>query len=163
MNPKSHPSHSVGIFVPFLIFGTVLVVSCGEWVMPNSLVGTWVAQQVVSVRYESGFMSFRFAKDSVNIAVTIHENGSVTGTVGGAKFEDCSVASNRGWFGRTFNLGTDYAVAGRLSGSIFGQDTLLAKEINILFSVKDGIVEGAIFQKQGVGVFPMVNIYLTKQ
>jgi hypothetical protein len=131
--------------------------------MPKSLVGAWSAKQVVTVRYQTGFMSYRFVKDTVQIAMNIQEDGSVNGSIGGARLEECVLSQNRGWFGRTFDLFTDYIITGKLSGSIFKQDTLTAKEISAPFDVKGDTITGSIFQKQGSDAFPMVNIRLAKQ
>ena len=162
MKPQSDHFTAAGVFQLFLIICTLQFVSCSEWVMPKTLVGTWSAIQEVSVRYQSGTMSFRFVKDTVNIAMNIQDDGTVKGTIGGARFEGCLVSQNRGWFGKTFNLNADYIIAGKLSGSIFEQDTLTEKEISLPFNMKEDAIDGALFQKQGMGVFPMVNIHLTK-
>jgi hypothetical protein len=162
MKPIPRPKIHSGLFLLFLFTCTVQFISCSEWVMPKSLVGTWSATQDVTVRFQSGIASFRFAKASVQIAMNIQDDGTVKGSIGGANLEGCSVSQNRGWFGRTFNLNTDYIIAGRLTGSIFEQDTLTEKEFSLPFDMKADTVAGTIFQKQGTGVFPMVNIHLTK-
>jgi hypothetical protein len=147
----------------FMTACSIFFVSCSKWVIPRELVGTWSATQVVTVRYNTGIMSFRFVKDTVTIAMSIQENGSILGTLGGAKFENCTVSANRGWFGRMFNLNTDYIITGNLAGRIFAQDTLSAKEISAPFNVVRDTLRGGIFHTQGMDAFPMVTLRLSRQ
>ena len=51
---------------------------------------------------------------NVELTVNIAADGTVTGHVGGAEFTNCVVASNRGWFGRTFHLWSDFIIRGQI-------------------------------------------------
>lgn len=163
MKPKLDSLRAAGFFL-LLIITSILLVSCRDWVMPKTLVGTWSASQKITVRFKDGMFSFRFAASPVpvNMVMTIHEDGTVDGSVGEAKWEACSVVDNRGWWEEMTNSGAGYMLTGKLTGNIFAQDTLAAKEIKMPFQMKDNIIEGTLFQKQGMGVFPMVDVHLTK-
>jgi hypothetical protein len=163
MRPASKHHFTEWVIPVVILICALQFISCGKWTVPKELANTWSATHVVSVRYQTGFMSFNFVKDTVRISVTIREDGRVSGTLGGARFEDCSVAQNRGWFGKTFNLFTDYIITGKLSGSIFSKDTLISKEISMPFNLDNNSLIGGIFQKQGSDAFPMVSVHLTTQ
>ena len=165
MNPKTDSLRAARSFLFLIIPCLLTLVSCRDWVMPKTLVGTWSAAQKITVRFKDGMFSFRFAASPVpiNMVMTIHEDGTVDGSVGEAKWEACSVVDNRGWWEKLTNSGGGYMVVGKLSGNIFAQDTLATKEIKMPFRMKDNIIEGTLFQKQGMGVFPMVDVHLTKQ
>src|SRR5574341_1788310 len=109
MKPKPDALSAAGFFLLLIMPCLLLFVSCRDWVMPKTLVGTWSATQKITVRFKDGMLSYRFisAPAPVNIAVNIHENGTVDGNVGQAKCEGCSVVENRGWLGKTLNYGTD--------------------------------------------------------
>jgi hypothetical protein len=133
-----------------------------HWQVPQALVGTWSSTQVVTVRLRSLRRDYRFVSDTVSIRMVISPSGRVEGSLGGARFEGCSVSANRTWLGRFFNLGTDYIVLGQLSGGIFTADTLARKGISAPFTLQAGSLEGTLFQKQGLGVFPMVQLRLSR-
>lgn len=164
MQPKTDSLRAAGFFSLFIMLG-ILLVSCGDWVMPKTLVGTWSTTQKITVRFKAGMFSYRFASSAVpvNIVMNIHEDGTVEGSVGEAKWEGCSVVDNRGWWEKTTNSSGGYIIIGKLTGNIFAQDTLAAKEIKMPFHLKDNMMAGTLFQKQGMGVFPMVNVHLSKQ
>jgi len=86
--------------------------------------GKWTSRQLVTARLKENNADYSFSKDTVTIQTIINENGSVEGFCGGAKLKDCSISENRGWFGRLFNLYTDYIITGKLIGSVFEKDTL---------------------------------------
>jgi hypothetical protein len=155
----NRPSHCVLVMIAL---SSLLCVACNEWNVPNELVGTWTSRQVVRVRYTLSFASFRFVKDSASIVLTIRNDRTVEGQVGGATFEGCTVAKNRGTIARTLDLYSDYIIVGKLLGSIFPQDSIASKNISIPFNVEEGSVKGTIFQNKTADVVPMVDVVLAK-
>jgi hypothetical protein len=123
--------------------------------------GKWTSRQLVTARLKENNADYSFSKDTVTIQTIINENGSVEGFCGGAKLKDCSISENRGWFGRLFNLYTDYIITGKLIGSVFEKDTLNDKKISCRFNLKETFIDGTLFQKQAMDVFPMVNYHLS--
>lgn len=133
--------------------------------VPKSIVGNWTGKQKVIVRFKnSGLLSYNFktSPDSVMLSLTIKEDGNVSGSFGSAFFESCTVDKNRGWVGRKLNIATDYIIRGNLKGTIFASDILVQKEISFPFSVAGNALKGTIFQKQGMDIYPMVNVHLIK-
>ena len=128
----------------------------------NTLIGSWSGKQKMAVRYQEGFMKFSFEKslDSIETRMQIDKDGNVTGTVGGAKFYQTYVIKNRGYIMRKLNLATDFAIEGKLIGFLFPADTISIKPIAIPLIIKSGRLQGDIFQRQGMGVFPMSSLDL---
>ena len=55
----------------------------------------------------------------VDVALTIHEDASVTGTVDGTGIAGARVTYGRSWFGRLLGLNADYIVRGRIADRDF--------------------------------------------
>lgn len=90
----------------------------------------------------------------IAIDITIHKDGTVTGTVGGAQLVDCVLKQNRGEVGRRLNLATDYIVMdGYLAGAIVPEDETPEKNITIPFNLADGHLRGSLFWVQA-GKYP---------
>jgi hypothetical protein len=148
-------------------FFLILLIACSsaradDWTVPKYLTGEWTSTQVVTVRQKNAEGKIHFAKDSVNIRITIGADGKVEGSCGSGIFNSCTITNNRGWFGRMFNWGSDYIITGTLLGNIFPGDTIIEKEISIPFNLTDGVSQGTLFQKHGADIFPMVNIRLIR-
>ena len=150
------------------LFFFLTICSCGVSTprihVPNSLVGEWRGKQKVTVRYRiNGKWVFVGSQQLVGVNLTIAEDGKVTGKVGDASFEQCAVLQNRGWLLRKLNMATDFEIKGNLIGQTFPGDTLYNKGIQFPFYLTpDGHLKGDIFQKQGWGVFPLIDINLIK-
>jgi hypothetical protein len=54
-----------------------------------------------------------------DIVFTLHEDGSVTGTIAAAPVAAASIAYGRSWFGKLMHWNADYVIRGRLSGRDF--------------------------------------------
>jgi hypothetical protein len=139
------------------------VASCTRWAVPASLVGTWSGTQRVSVRVKQARGPSLFVSDTVAIAVTVHADGSVEGHVGGATLVGAYVLKNRGWFGRTLHFATDFRLEGRLQGALFAEDPIPTKDIHAPFDAASDSLAGTLFQAQGMGVYPMVELRLVRR
>ncbi|MDP1727632.1 MAG: hypothetical protein Q8M15_12680 [Bacteroidota bacterium] len=131
----------------------------------TALIGTWSGKQSVQVRYSTGFMKFRFVEsgDSLVTLIQIDKEGKVSGSIGNAKMSDCRVIKNRGAVGRKLNLATDFSIRGKLEGFIFEGDTIASKDIAIPFEIKSDKLQGSVFHKIGMDVFPMLGLDLKKK
>lgn len=82
----------------------------------------------------------------IAIDLTIHDDGTVTGTVGDAALVNCVLKQNRGELGRRLNLATDYIVMnGYLAGAIVPEDETMEKKITIPFNQVEGHWRGSLF------------------
>lgn len=141
----------------------ILPVSAETKLLPATVTGTWLSTQLLTVRFEDEKGTYTFVSDTVLIRITIEANGTVTGTCGGATFSVGKIRENRNWFGSLFDLGTDYVFEGQLTGKIFDMDPLPEKKIKVPFNLKEGYLQGTLFQKKGWDGNPMVNFKLGKR
>jgi hypothetical protein len=141
---------------------TILTFSCSEEAIPVPVAGTWSSTQVVSVRLNPPGKPYGFVRDSVRVSLTIRSDRTVEGSVGHATLEEATITRNRGAVGHTLDLNTDFLITGKLVGNIFPADTLDTKNVTIPFNVENGALAGTIFQNEGMGIFPMVNVRMTR-
>lgn len=136
-----------------------LFVSCKQWEVPPSLVGNWQSKQKVTVRdKQRGDFVFINAPDSISLQFNIDANGNVSGHLGDAVFENCKVQKNRSESGKRLNLATDYIIKGELKGAIFSSDPHLKKEINAPFDIRNNKMEGSLFQRFGLDLYPITGM-----
>lgn len=128
----------------------------------NLLPKTWSGKQVLRIRYKLEDGCYRFIKssDSVQTEIEITADGKVIGKIGEAKLLDSKVIKNRNSVGRMFNLATDYAIKGKLSGFAFDGDTIPLKEITIPLWLENGYLHGDIFMNKGLAIYPIGSIKL---
>jgi len=82
----------------------------------------------------------------VALDLTIHDDGTVTGTVGDAELVDCVLKQNRGELGRRLNMATDYIIMdGYLAGPIVPEDEVAEKAFTLPFTIVDGHMRGSLF------------------
>jgi hypothetical protein len=143
--------------------GVLLAASCTRWAVPATVVGAWTGTQQVTVRVRTERGSFRFVSDTVAIAIRVEADGRVAGRVGGATFVESYVLRNRGWFGRLLRIATDYRIEGRLQGAVFAADPIPTKDVHVPFGTAGDTLSGTLLQAQGMGVFPMVELRLTRR
>ena len=127
--------------------------------IPETLLGTWHGES--SVRLPIVFVPEPDNDPSddlfvsVTINITIHEDGVVTGMIGGAELKNCVLKQNRGELGRQLNVATDYVIIdGYMDGPIVTADEVLAKDLSIPFNVVDGRIEGSLFWRKA-GRYPL--------
>jgi len=163
MKTKLQSHFKNGIILSSIVLGLSLLFSCGEWVLPKELVGHWKSNQEVTVRFKEKGKPFQFISQPVEINLSIKEDGTMEGKIGNALLTGYKVIKNRSWFGRQFDLATDYHITGKIIGKVFDSDPLLEKEFNFPFDMDDNTITGTIFQKQGIGISPMVDVRLVKE
>lgn len=130
--------------------------------IPASLLGAWHGE--TAVRLPIVFVPEPDDDPSddirvlVAIDITIHDDGTVTGTVGDAELVECVLKQNRGELGRQLNLATDYIVMdGYLAGAIVPADETPEKNITIPFNLVDDHLRGSLFWvKEGKYPLPLM-------
>lgn len=121
--------------------------------VPESLIGTWQGES--SVRLPIVFEPEPDGDPTndvvlpVALEITIHNDGTVTGMVGGAELKGCVLKQNRGELGRQLNVATDYIIMdGYLDGPIVAEDEVLAKDLSIPFNIVDKHMRGSLFWRE---------------
>jgi hypothetical protein len=112
-----------------------------------ALLGTWQGESSVRppIRFEPAPEEEREPEIAVPLALTIHDDATVTGTVGDAQLVDCVLKRNRTDLGRQLNMASDYIVMdGYLNGPIIPGDEETRKEFTIPFNVVDGHMQGSV-------------------
>lgn len=141
--------------ISYLAVAALLVTGCGATpidTVPASLLGTWQAE--ATVRAPISFAPPpkdmpRQVDETIELNIIIHEDASVSGTVGGAELKECVLKNNRSELGRQLNIASDYIVIdGYLDGPIIPGDTELHKDFTIPFDVVDGHMQGSVMWLQ---------------
>ena len=145
------------LLIVFIFTSTILK---SDDLVPESLIGEWGGFRKSVVRYEVETFSFKFEIDSVDIKINIFKDGRVEGNVGDAKLKNCKFSFNRGWFGKTFNLATDYIIKGELEGSIFEKDSIQSKKISIPFNLDNNLINGTLFHKFSIDLYPIISDFV---
>ncbi len=132
---------------------------------PADVVGTWQGDS--SVRRPVSFDAQKdvdYVKEPIHVTLAIHEDGSVTGSVGGAALQSAVLKKNRGELGRSLNIATNYLIAdGYLDGPIVSGDSESRKEFTIPFNIRDGQLVGSIMWTQsGKYPSPLAELQLDK-
>jgi len=147
----------------FILVSIAFLTACNEWVIPDSLPGTYTGKEHVIIRYEKDGQ-FIFRDEYAQVSVLIDSAGHVTGMVGEATFEQCNVLQNRGWVGRQIGIKTDFLIKGSLQGYTFPKDTLFNKNISIPFNTVNGELKGSLFMiKNGESIPVISNLKLQKK
>lgn len=147
------------LFIPAILLSILFSSISHAEDRAHPLAATWSGAQKVTVRYRAeGEFRFLAAPDSVDLRLTVGEDGRIDGRLGSAVFADCGLRSNRGWLGRTLNLKTDYIIRGRLLGAIFPNDPYHDKEISFPFNAAGGKISGSLFHLQGrFALYPLAS------
>ena len=84
--------------------------------------------------------------DSTMVDLTIHQDGTVTGTVGQARLVDGYLKGNRGWLSRKLKWRTEFIIKGYLEGPIVDCDRDSVKKITLPFNLVNGGIKGTLFK-----------------
>ena len=149
----------------------LLMASCGATPIAQveaPLLGTWHGESMV--RPPISFVpppteTPRPPEVTVDIDITIHEDASVTGTVGGAELKDCVLKRNRGDLGRSLNVASDYIIMdGYLDGPVIPGDEELRKDFTIPFNLVDDHMQGSVmWLKDRKYPFPLLRVDLEQE
>lgn len=128
-------------------------ISCSQWTVPTAIVGTWQSAPAnVTVRTEPKWMHFEFTSDTAAVTITINPDKTVSGTIGNASFTNGTLRKNQGNPDRT---GIAYIVACGHINTIFPNDPVATKEVEIWLAPVNGNMEAELRLTEGHGVFPM--------
>ena len=156
MNKKFYlVSSIVGNEILFIVIAVILT-SCSQSESPKNLVGNWIGVQSVSTRYLDNENNFCFITDSLQVLITIQNDGKVSGHIGNSKFINCSVRRNTGWLGKIFHIGTENGIDGFLTGRFNNHDKSMVKIIKIPFTVVDSTMKGTIFMINNSEMLPLI-------
>lgn len=108
----------------------------GAQVATPSMVGHWKGEASI-------FVNWTKTKTLV-VDLRIGADDRVTGTIGDAQLIDGQLFSNRGWFGRSLHVKTDYRVLGKLDGSIIAAENITRESVSLPLNWKDGVFEGGL-------------------
>jgi hypothetical protein len=100
----------------------VAITSCGNWMVPEALVGTWTAPaDTIVVRTREKGEGFQFYTDTAGIDMQIAADKTVSGHIGLAAFNNGVIKKNAGNPERT---GVAYIIACGTIGAIYPCDPL---------------------------------------
>jgi hypothetical protein len=123
-------------------------------------VGTWISPvSDVTVRTEPMKRHYAFTKGKADFELTIHGNGTASGHIGNAKFENAKLEKNWGlpysWTGIIY-----VAECGKI-GKIFDADPVEEKEVELWIGLikSDGTMEVEL----RYGLFPMAGFETSKR
>ncbi len=92
---------------PIVIFALEVLYPRSKTAPPQALVGRWEAEPKLRV-------------GRLPVSFTLHEDGTVEGTVGDAAMQDAYFKRNRGWLFRMLPFATEYIIKGDLKGPLTG-------------------------------------------
>lgn len=98
----------------------------GDWAGRAKIIVTWCEQE------------------QLDLHLVIHEDASVTGTVGDAVLVDGRVKRNRGAVGEALNVKTDFIIQGELHGPVVAAEDIARDGVNIPFMLEDDALQGAV-------------------
>lgn len=98
----------------------------GHWTGTAEIVVNWTKQRQLSVD------------------IVIANDGTATGRVGDATLSGASLMRNRGWFGRTLHLATDWIIIGDLTGDIVAAEAVHRTGVKMPLTWGDDRFTGAI-------------------
>ncbi len=140
------------LILAFLIVATLLAGCLARPMetIPAPLIGTWHGESTVRLPIVFVPESDDDPSDDVRVPVaielTIHDDGTVTGTVGDAELVECVLKQNRGELGRRLNMATDYIIMdGYLAGAVVPEDETPEKDLTIPFNIVDDHLHGSLF------------------
>src|SRR5512139_2634300 len=84
--------------------------------LDRALVGDWSGTARVTVDWT--------LRREIAVAVTIREDGTVTGRIGDAQLRNGRIRTNRSVVARAMRLGTDYVIEGGLAGPIIHAEAI---------------------------------------
>ncbi len=145
-----------------LVFFLCCNISCANasFKLKQDYVGTWSSPtEKITVRTEPKSWHFVFTKGEADFSMTIHEDKTVSGHIGNAKFENAKLVSNGGIWPVKWS-GIIYTVDCGEVGKIFDKDPMEKKKLSVWICPisKEGTMEVEI----RYGSFPMGGFITTK-
>lgn len=146
--------------IPVAILASIMLQSCGNWIVPPELVGQWETDlHKITVRSEPEKGNFIFTSDSAKIVIKIKSDKAVTGFIGAAGFENGILKKN---WGNPEKTGVAYIIKCGSIGKIFEIDPLINKDVQLWLSPPSDNIDAELRYTQGMAQFPMAGITITK-
>ena len=101
-----------------------------------AMVGHW--------KGEAGIFSSWTTVRTLTVDIRIAANDKVTGKIGDATLVNGRLVSNRGWFGRTIRIKTDYRILAELEGRIIAAEGVLRSSVSLPLNWVDGRFQGSV-------------------
>ena len=133
MNTKPHVTTMIATLA--MLF-TTWNLGAKESVVTGAMVGHWEGEARIIVTW--------CHQKNLSVKVDLHEDGTVTGTVGDATLTLGRFQQNRGWLGRKLNMATDYIIKGGLNGAIVKAEGITRSEVMIPLNFSGGTFTGGI-------------------
>src|SRR6185369_15763160 len=140
-----------------------LTLQAGETTVPDPrLMGQWRGTgHFNGINYNEAAQK-KVAGQNIEI-VLILTNGTVTGRIGGAEFNQCRATANRGWLGRLLHIKTDFVIHGEIVGAITPDSELGTHSISAPFNLVDNHVTGTVFLVGPVKYpYPFLKLQLSR-
>ena len=151
------------LIIQLILLLSLVFISCGTLKIPDDLIGTWETANSKIVVRDKVNGDFRFTKGEGIVRIIIHEDKTVSGTIGGAYFEDGELLTN--WLLPTDMTGVGYTIKLELKGSIFSGDPMDEKVTELWSSPlnerKDSL-EMELRYTKGMQQFPMAFLAFKK-
>ena len=115
-------SRSLTFLLAFAGIAVLLAVTRSRaWTQPEYAAGCWEGRASTVCSW--------CERDSVDVRITIHPDGSVEGTIGDATLQNGRFTRNRGWFGRFLlrmgiTTATEFIVTGDLEGPVIADEEI---------------------------------------
>ena len=129
---------AIRVLLPlYLLIASIATLRAGDDVFPpREVLGKWVGSAHIVVDWTR--------QQDLAVSVTIHDDCSVTGTVGDATLIDGKFKTNRGAIGKALNLGDDYIITGQLQGAIIASEGVRRESVFIPFNIGAGQLAGGV-------------------
>lgn len=145
----------------FLLLALIVsITSCGNWIVPDTLVGNWTAPaDTIVVRTREKGEGFQFYTNAASIDMQIKADKTVSGHIGSAVFDNGVLKRNPGNPERT---GVAYIIACGTIGAIYPGDPLPEKEVELWILPVENQVEAELRFTSGGAVMPMGDFVFSK-
>ncbi len=81
----------------------------------------------------------------IEVHLTVHADGTVSGEIGGASVAGARISGNRTWLGRRLHWRTDYVIQGELSGVVGAAPLTNGDRLAAPLNLEGGDLVGSIF------------------
>lgn len=121
-----------------------------KWEPDETIIGLWSGNGKSHIDLPSdNSEEYINTYTEVEIMIIIHEDGTVTGSVGDATLTECHITLNRTDFERSIHFKTDYIIKGQLQDAIVVGDAISYRDITIPFNIEDDTLKGSLFLIKG--------------
>jgi len=160
---KKPGDHFRKLVIVIFLLPALFHLSCGQKRIPDDMIGVWKTDTIgVSVRTKHETRGFEFTSGKAVIIIKIHDDHSVTGTIGSAKIEKGKIRPN--WILPVKMSGLAFTIYCGKIGKIFENDPLDSKEVELWLPLPEkGTLNIGLRYTQGLAWYPMARGILTRE